>query len=150
MTARLLFTGSRTLGWDVEPLIRDLILAAWGRHGRWDDPPILVSGACPHGKTAPGGDLIAERVAEDLGMVVERHPADWSAPCQVTCRPGHRHRTPTGRSTCPAAGLYRSDRMVALGASECIAVIRNRSRGARHCADAARAAGILLTRRDIS
>jgi hypothetical protein len=114
---RILVTGSRT--WNaLTPIwntLNDLAL----EHGN----VTLVHGACPR-----GADHIADawaRTAASLGksVSVERHPADWDA---------------YGR----AAGFRRNAEMVALGADACLAFIRDGSRGATHCAEAARKAGI--------
>lgn len=45
-------------------------------------------------------------------------------------------------TTCPAAGIYRNNAMVALGADMCLAFIMDASTGATHCSDAAKRAGI--------
>lgn len=143
MTARLLWTASRTLGFEFADLVRDMLLGGYGRHGTWDDPPIVVTGGCPAGRQAPGGDVLAERAAAELGFTVERWPADWSAPCRPTCRPRHRRANPRSTGTyCPAAGNYRNLYMVALGAHECLALVQRASKGATQCGQAAEAAGI--------
>ena len=80
-----------------------------------------MSGACP-----TGADFIAEQIARQYGITVERHPAQWR---------------PYGIYN-PQAGRYRNQVMVDLGADICLAFIRNNSRGASHCAQAAEDAGI--------
>ena len=45
-------------------------------------------------------------------------------------------------TTCPAAGIYRNNDMVLLGADMCLAFIMDGSVGATHCSDAAKRAGI--------
>lgn len=72
---------------------------------------------------ARGADRIAAAIWRSWGMAVEAYPADW-----------RRH----GR----AAGMLRNQAMVAAGADLCLAFIRDRSRGATHCADLAARAGI--------
>ena len=94
-------TGSRD--WDDEAAVRTaLIEVTAGRPG----PHVVVHGACP-----TGGDAIADRIAAELGLTVERHPARWRR---------------YGRS----AGYRRNAEMVALGAEVCLAFIRDSSPGA--------------------
>jgi hypothetical protein len=72
---------------------------------------------------APGADRIAAAIWQSWGLPTEPHPADWAT---------------HGR----AAGPRRNTAMVTAGAAECLAFIRNHSRGATHCAHQAEAAGI--------
>ena len=114
-TYRVLVTGSRA--WDDQQAIFDAL--AEYNYGA----VTLVSGGC-----LLGADLIAERIAADLGWTVERHPADWFG--------GY------GR----AAGFVRNAKMVKLGADVCLAFIKDGSRGATHCAGLAEKAGIPVKR----
>src|SRR6478735_8400255 len=98
---RVLVTGSRD--WEDEDVIREMLQSV-------DTNPwnmVLVSGNCP-----TGADKIAERIAEEeLGWMIERHPADWA-------KYGKR------------AGFVRNAHMVSLGADVCLAFIKNESKGA--------------------
>jgi hypothetical protein len=43
-------------------------------------------------------------------------PAKWTADCVPgRCRPGHRRRNEGGEEYCPAAGIYRNERMLHIG-----------------------------------
>lgn len=118
MAYRVLVTGSRD--WVYWPTIQ-LTLADAAR--RADGQPVtLVHGACPR-----GADFIADCVARAWDWQVERHPAEWQR---------------FGK----AAGFIRNRVMVEAGADECLAFIKNRSKGASHTADLAEAHGIPVTR----
>lgn len=117
---RILVTGSRT--WDdilrMTNELRDEVLAARMCGAR----PVIVHGSCPR-----GADAIAARWARGYDVAQEPHPADWQ-----------QH----GKT----AGFRRNAEMTALGADVCLAFIRDGSRGATHCADAAAKAGIPVRR----
>lgn len=95
------------------------------------DPDITVV----HGD-ARGADRVAGRLARELGLSVEHHPAKWDVHDEK-CPPHH-----DGQATCKRAGFRRNAEMVALGADICLAFIRDGSRGATMCADLAEKAGI--------
>lgn len=125
---RILVTGSRSWS-DSATLAWELGLAAGEGH-RLGRPLVVVHGACPR-----GADRIADELARDHGIPVERHPADWLA---------------HGRQ----AGFLRNAEMVAAGADLCLAFVApctierchivrpHGSHGATHCADLAEKAGI--------
>jgi hypothetical protein len=112
---RILVTGSRT--WTDTWVIRDALYESY-----LVSPPgdviTVVHGDCPR-----GADFIADEVARELEWITERHPADWEQ---------------WGK----AAGFMRNIEMVKAGADICLAFIRDNSRGATHCADAAERSGI--------
>jgi hypothetical protein len=136
---RLLWTASRD--W-ADPLLMWNVLNACHRWARDQDRALIVV----HGD-APGGDQIAKLFGVlTAGCEHEPHPAGWEDPCRETCRPGHRRVGKSGRDYCPAAGNYRNQRMVTLGADRAAAFIRDRSRGASDCADRAEKAGIPVRR----
>ena len=118
---RILVTGSRDWEQRAE-LERALLDARLDSSLISDDPPTLVSGACP-----TGADRMAEEFAASAGWTVERHPADWKT---------------HGRK----AGPIRNREMVNAGADLCLAFIRNGSRGATMTADLAERAGIKVLR----
>lgn len=144
MTYRILITGSRT--WGDERAIWDALDDAIDEQVKNGEREfIVVHGHCPR-----GADAIADFYCEDQAgwrdnmgqeVAVERHPADWAAPCGPSCRPSHRRRR-NDTTYCPAAGMNRNQHMVDLGADLCLAFIRDRSRGATDCARRARAAGV--------
>jgi hypothetical protein len=114
---RILVTGSRD--WDDEAGVRAALTEVTaGRPG----PHVVVHGACP-----TGGDNLADRVAAELGLTVERHPARWRR---------------YGRY----AGYRRNAEMVALGAEVCLAFIRDASPGASMTARLAEEARIPVRR----
>jgi len=112
--SRLLVTGSRA--WTDENTIRRELTA------RFAPDVILVSGACPR-----GADAICERIWQEFGGRVERHPAEW-------------------RKYGRGAGFRRNSYMARLGARECLAFIQDSSSGASHAADVAQTAGIPVRR----
>jgi hypothetical protein len=114
---RILVTGSRD--WDDEAGVRAALTDATAGH---PGPHVVVHGACP-----TGGDAIADRIAADLGLTVERHPARWRR---------------YGRS----AGYRRNADMVAAGADVCLAFIRDGSPGASMTARLAEEARIPVRR----
>lgn len=110
---RVLVTGSRD--WNSLEVIDEALGDVYAVMGR--DVTIVQGGA-------RGADAIAAALAGTrFGWLVENHPADWE-------RYGKR------------AGFIRNIEMVKAGADVCLAFIKNESRGATHCADAAERAGI--------
>lgn len=116
---RVIVTGSRDW-WDFEVL--DCVLSATFEG---DGPHVLVHGACPTGADAMADEWVRQ-VSDQLAITVERHPADWE-------RLGKR------------AGFARNAEMINLGADECVAFIRNNSRGASHTARLAQAAHMVTS-----
>lgn len=105
---RVLVTGSRQ--WNDARAIMDRLA---------DYPPgtVLVHG------DARGADRMAQRIGQDLGLVDEPHPADW---------------TQYGK----AAGRIRNAEMVRAGADICIAFPLPDSVGTWDCVRRAKTAGI--------
>ncbi len=128
---RILVTGSRRFG------DYDLALTVLSEV-RWEFGPhfVLVHGG------APGADLLLKEMAEARGIETEPHAADWAGPCRATCKPGHRRRRRDGSEYCPAAGNYRNQLMVDLGADLVIAFPIGESTGTRDCIRRAEAARI--------
>lgn len=116
---RILVTGSRD--WTDAAVIENAILTAVDDYQRNSFARVART-TIVHGG-ARGADSIAESVARKHLFQVECHPAAWDT---------------RGR----AAGVIRNSEMVSAGADICLAFIRNQSRGATHCADAAERAGI--------
>lgn len=143
-TFRMLITGSRS--WkDIRPIdqaIYDMAMEA----AQWGKDLVVIHGA------ASGADKLAQSVVTGrrsagwAHLHEEVHPAPWGVPCIERCRPGHRRWRSTGGDYCPAAGRYRNELMVGLGADVCFAFIKDQSPGATHCAKLAEAAGIHTTR----
>jgi hypothetical protein len=92
---RVLVTGSRT--WTDEDAVRTAISVAVASHNA--EGVVIVHGACPH-----GADALADKIAQEMGLQVERWPADWGT---------------HGRS----AGYRRNAAMVSRGADVCLAFI---------------------------
>ena len=109
---RVLITGSRN--WTDRAVIRRALTEVWLA----DPATVLVTGGC-----RSGADALCEQCWTHWGGHLERHPAQWQ-----------RH----GRS----AGYRRNRDMVALGADQCVAFIRDHSPGASHTVALAHAAGI--------
>ncbi len=82
------------------------------------EPFTVVHGACP-----TGADAIADDLATRLGVIVERHPADWAA---------------HGRK----AGPIRNAEMIKAGADLVLAFPLPGGRGTQHAIRLAREAGI--------
>lgn len=119
MKYRILVTGSRD--WtDHDTITRALVESASVVPA--DRTITIVHGACPR-----GADAMADRVAAHYEWDVERHPAEWE-----------RFGKP--------AGFIRNRVMVESGVDECLAFIKNQSRGATHCADLAQVFGVPVTR----
>lgn len=114
---RILVTGSRT--WPDPDFVEEMICMA-ATNGGLSTPQgvTVVHGACPK-----GADSQASDAAWALGLLEERHPADWDT---------HGKR----------AGFVRNAEMVELGADVCLAFIHNGSKGATMTADLAEKAGI--------
>lgn len=130
---RILITGSRD--WrDRRAIVEALVNAAAGAVA-----VTVVHGACP-----TGADAMADLIARRLGFTVERHPADWEAPCRWGCVPGHRRQRRDGTWYCPKAGHYRNQEMVDLGADLVLAFQRDRSRGTQDCITRARIANLVV------
>ena len=98
---RILVTGSRS--WTDAERIAFELGHAIGSLGCQPEDVTLV-----HGAALSGADAIADRIGRKLGCVVEKHPADWDAPCDDRCRPGHRKTRGNGSAFCPAQGTYRN------------------------------------------
>lgn len=122
---RVLVTGSRD--WSdpaaifdaLDELLRAAIVAG--------ESLTVVHGACPKGADDIARAWTAGRGGFDSRVLHEPHPADWK-------RHGKR------------AGILRNAEMVKLGADCCLAFIKDRSRGATHCADLAEANDIPTVR----
>lgn len=110
---RILITGSRH--WSDERAIESALLGA--TYNVPGDRITVVHGG------ASGADRLAGKLADEWGMNVEVHPAEWG-----------KH----GK----AAGPIRNQKMVDLGADVCLAFPLADSRGTKHCMMVASRAGI--------
>ncbi|MDF5756615.1 SLOG family protein [Spongiactinospora sp. TRM90649] len=148
---RVLVTGSRT--WRDETAVREAIASVVAARG--PQHVTIVHGHCP-----TGADAMADRIAIAWGggLIIERHAADWDAPCVPACRPGHRRTRSDGSTWCPAAGIYRDTAMTQTGIGEVLAFIDpcakprcrtsgpHGSHGASYTADLAQRMGIPVRR----
>jgi hypothetical protein len=117
MTVRVLVTGSRQLPEPDRMIVFNALLEAHLTITDVGETMIVVHG------DATGVDTEAARVARELRCEVEAHPAHW-------------------RMDGKRAGVMRSLRMVAAGASLCLAFPRRLSVGTWHCIRAASSAEI--------
>ena len=137
---RVLVTGSREVKPKDWETIRDALLEAAGDE---PGPHTLVHGG------ARGADRIAAEVAANMDWATEEHRADWSAPCRDCCDHGGRRPSPYGEGTiCPAAGHYRNQYMVRLGADRVVAVYKRgaKNAGTSNCVRQAKAADLDVKR----
>jgi hypothetical protein len=134
--SRLLVTGSRSFA-DASVMTEALLSAI-------DDYCLGLKVVVVHGN-ARGADRIAADAARQLGLLEpEAHDAEWDGPCRPTCQRGHRRPGRGGGTICPAAGNYRNQAMVDLGADLVLAFPLGQSMftGTRDCMRRAVAAGI--------
>lgn len=137
---RILVTGSRLVTVEDRPILEDGLREVVGND---PGPHVLVHGM------ARGADTVFAQIAGDWGWTVEGHAATWDAPCRPACREpgGHGERRPNqyGSGTyCPAAGHFRNDDMVSLGADKAISAYKRGAKnvGTSDCVGRIRAAGI--------
>jgi hypothetical protein len=134
VTARILVTGSRE--WSSTLQMRRIIGATLDEFG---SDAVIVHG------NAHGADRLAALVAGWYGAASEKHEPDWTGPCRAECSHGPRPKR-YGREYCPAAGDYRNQLIVDLGADICLAFLVHPSvspcKGTRDAMARARRAGI--------
>lgn len=128
MTVRVLVTVSRS--WRNWSVMRETLTQV---HARYPGA-VLVHG------DAPKGDRDAAGLWRGMGGQVEAWPAEWTKHAPG-CPLGHMKER-----TCRHAGFRRNVAMVESAPDLVLAFIRNRSKGASHCADFAEAAGIPTVR----
>lgn len=138
--AYILVTGSRA--YQRDDLIRDALSTALHDLGVTDPrQAVLVDGGNPH-----GADTMAHQLAVDLGMLTERHPANWDRPCTENCY--HRPRRRNGKPYCPVSGNYRNQHMLDLGVDRVLAFplsLTNRQGGTWDCIHRAQMMKLPLT-----
>lgn len=130
---RVLITGSRT--WSDWDRIREALTSVRDSYGIIREDIVVVHG------DARGADRMAGRIATELGMKVEHHPADWQNH-DASCRSG----CGNGKGYCQRAGYRRNAEMVLTQPDLCLAFIKDGSRGATQCAELAEKAGIPVLR----
>ena len=99
-------------------------------------PPTIVHGG------ARGADRLCAEAAQEMGFLVDPHPADWDH-CAPDCKPGHRRRAAWGEY-CPTAGIRRNQEMVDAGAD--LLMVFPGGDGTEDCVRRARRAGIEVYR----
>lgn len=131
---RVLVTGSRV--WKDGLFIREKLNTCLDTARNVLDDLTIVHGACKSGADsyADAWARWHERNITDINVKPEAHPAEWEGPCRPACQPNHRRVDPRGWDVCPAAGFYRNEAMVELGADLVLAFIADESKGATHCA----------------
>jgi hypothetical protein len=136
---RILVTGSRD--WTDEEILLGALAHAVVTGLRHHDHVVVVHGAC-----RTGADAMTDRTCRVRGVSLERHPADWDAPCRPECEPGHRRPRQDGTTCCPAAGHYRNQEMADRGAHVCLSFFQpgSANRGTSDCVCRAIAAGITI------
>jgi hypothetical protein len=139
---RVLVTGSRT--WKNGLLVREKLGMCLDTAHQSGDSLTVVHGACKSGADsyADAWARWHQRNTTHTVVRVEPHPANWEGPCIDECQPHHRRVDPRGWDVCPAAGFYRNEAMVRLGADLVLAFIADESKGATHCARFAETCGL--------
>ena len=127
---RVIVTGDRH--WDCLGLAELVVARLVARHGA---DLVIVHG------DATGVDRAFADAAEDAGVTVESHPAQWG---EINHPRAVIKRDRNGHPYDSAAGPRRNGAMVARGAGLCLVVHRDlgASRGTKDCARQAIAAGI--------
>jgi hypothetical protein len=119
---RVLVTGSRD--WPLAIAVYSTLNIVASLVAPYYDSLTVVHGDCPTGADRMADSWVAQQQDRpDLEVWASRHPADWAN---------------LGRG----AGFARNSYMVSEGADQCIAFIKNKSRGATHCSQQAAKAGI--------
>lgn len=115
MTVRVLVTGSRN--WEDRATIERVLTEIKARYGIIREDVVIVHGG------ARGADRMAGWIAQQLGMKVEVHPADWA-------RHGKR------------AGYVRNQEMIDTKPDLVLGFMRQNSPGTRMCISLAQRAEI--------